>query len=201
MLAVALGAMTALHLLQPERSLVHQPVSFYVHGNNGWLLPLALASFAGSALAVGASLRESPSSVAASRWLIGFGIGMLVDAVVPSDRWFPWERDYSVGGAIHAFSAVFFPPLLLGAMITIGRSRDTRSRFPMRSLNVLSLGYLLGLIVSGVSLGIGFANGRSPPFIGLGERFLALAAVAWLALVACTLFKRAPQSPKADIHR
>jgi hypothetical protein len=199
MVAVAVGAMTALHLLQPELSPVHQPVSFYVHGDKGWLLPFALASFAGSAIAVGAGLRECPRSVAGCGWLIGFGAGMLVDAVVPSDRWFPWEGDYSVGGAIHACSAVLAPPLLLGAMIAIGRSRDTSKRFPLRALNVLSLGYLIGLIASGVSLGIGFGNGRSPPCIGLAERFLALAAVAWIALVASTLSKRSPTSLKADI--
>lgn len=199
MLTIAVTAMVVLHRLQPELSVLHQPLSFYVHGNNGWLFPLALGSFAGSAIAMGVGMRQSAGSAAASRWLIGFAAGMLVDAIVPSDPWFPWEGDYSIGGLIHAASAVLAPPLLIGAMSALRRSRGSKPYFPWRSLNVLALAYVLGLAASGVSLMVGFINGRSPPLIGLGERFLALAAVAWLALVARTWLKRSSPTYGGDL--
>jgi hypothetical protein len=46
------------------------------------------------------------------------------------------------------------------------------------------IGYAVALVGSALSLAVGFALDVSPPRIGLAERLLALAALAWVALVA-----------------
>ena len=40
-------AVLALHLLQPERSPLNEPVSFYVHGAQGWLFTAGLLAWGG----------------------------------------------------------------------------------------------------------------------------------------------------------
>jgi hypothetical protein len=184
LLCVAVGAMSALHVYQPGLSVIHQPLSFYVHGRHGWLLPVSLGAFAVAAAALGASVRCQRSSTKLRWWLVGFGAGMLIDAAVPSDRWFPWEGVYSPGGALHAFCAVVAPPLLFGAMLSWAKEMSATGRGGGRGLNALAVTYLFALGASGLSLSVGFARDVAPPFIGLAERVLALAAVGWLALVA-----------------
>lgn len=183
LLTIAVGAAALLHGIEPAIDVVQQPLSFYVHGTKGWLLPLALAAFGSAAVALGFRFHSAPADSRAARWLIPFGLGMIVAALVPSDRWFPWEGPVSVGGAIHALVAVVAPPLLLGAMWLL-RRRSNASQLAQAGLNVLAIFYLAGLVASALSLGIGFLSDRAPPWIGLAERLLALAAVAWLAVAA-----------------
>lgn len=189
LLVVATGVMGLLHLFQSEINPVQQPLSFYVHGRHGWLLPLALATFGSSAAALSLSLARTSLSHWAARWLISFGLGMLVAALVPADRWFPWEGPASISGWIHAAVAVLAPPLLLGAMGFLRRLAGVTLSSQL-GLNVLALAYLVGLISSAVSLLVGFVGDRAPPLIGLTERVLALAAVGWLALATDTVRRR-----------
>lgn len=175
--------MGLLQVIQPEINLIHQPLSYYVHGQHGWLLPLALATFGSSAVVLGWRSATAPVYLQAARWLTLFGGGMLVAALAPSDPWFPWEGPVSISGSIHAFVAVVAPPLLLGAMWSLRRMASA-SRVTQTSLNLLALSYLVGLVTSAASLVVGFFTDRAPPLIGLTERILALAAVGWLALAA-----------------
>lgn len=173
-------AITTLHIVQPGLDPAHEPVSFYIHGAYGWLLPLALGAFGGASLVLGWALGGMlPGRSRNAAWI--FGAGMLVTAIVPSDRWFPWQSDPSVSGVIHASVALIAPVVLLDPMIALARGRRIR---PSRLARWLVVGYAASLVGSAASLIAGLALDRSPPWIGLAERLLALTAVGWLALTA-----------------
>ncbi|HYP18148.1 MAG TPA: DUF998 domain-containing protein [Opitutus sp.] len=179
-LVLAVVAMTALHVLGRTLDPIRAPISFYVHGAYGWLLPFALAAFGAAAVSLslpGNRLRLSTRSRAA---LALFGAGMILTAIIPSDRWFPWEATPTWSGLVHAGAAIVAPLLLLAPMIGLAR-RSTRRP---RAARLLLVTYVGGLLSSGVSLLAGLLLDSSPPLIGLGERLLALGAVAWLALCA-----------------
>lgn len=179
-LGLASLALMTLHLVQPELDPVHQPVSFYIHGEWGWLLPLALGAFGGASLLLSWALAGWLSRRSRNAILF-FGAGMLGLAIVPSDRWFPWEGDPSVTGLIHASFAIVAPAVLLEPMMALAWRRPIRPSQPARWLVV---GYAASLVGSAASLAAGFVFDRSPPWIGVAERVLALTAVGWLALMA-----------------
>lgn len=125
-------------------------------------------------------LGRGPGRATADRYVLWFGVGMVLAAALPSDPWFPWQNTPSFAGAVHALVAVFAPPLLLFPM---ARWRSTGGWSAVR--NVLGCVYLAGLAGSGLSLVVGFARNGAPPFIGLAERALAFGAAGWLALSVC----------------
>jgi hypothetical protein len=168
--------MTLLHVLERDWDVMEQPVSFYVHGKAGLLLVLALAAFGLAALGLGwvrACLAPS------RRALIGFGLGMLVMAAVPSDPYFPWEAPPTWPGLVHAALAVVAPLLLLWPMYEASKGGAGNIRTGLRAILFV---YIAALVGCGLSLVCGFWQDRSPPLIGLAERLLATVAVAWVAL-------------------
>jgi hypothetical protein len=176
-LGVAVAAMAALHVVEPGLDPLQEPVSFYVWGRHGWLLPLALAAF-GVALFGLARVPAGSRSVWPRRMIRLSGGALLVAAIVPSDCWFPWEDAPTVSGVVHAVAAMVAPALLLGPM----RAWPFRRVAGLRPWIVA--GYFAALVASAGSLALGFWQDRSPSWIGLYERILACAAVAWVAGVA-----------------
>lgn len=176
----AVIAMAALHLVQPELHPVAEPVSFYVWGRHGWLLCAALGAF-GLALLLLARGPAAASSAASRRTLTLAGAVLLGAAAIPSDRWFPWEQTPTFSGLAHAAAAMIAPPLLLWPMLTWPPPQSPRARALLRWTTVA---YAAGLGTSAASLLVGFLRDGPPPGIGLVERVLAFAAVAWVSLVA-----------------
>ena len=183
-LAIAVVAMTLLHIRQAGLDPVQQPVSYYIHGASGWLLNLALVALGGSSIALAWALGTSQTT-RAGMWLSAFGLGMIIDALARSDRFFPWEQTPSAAGVIHAALALIAPPLLLFPMVRLVRGE--RPSWRQHAKIVAAIAYAVGLLASGVSLATGFLQDGPPPLIGLAERELALSAVVWLAMLALDL--------------
>jgi hypothetical protein len=180
-LCLATIAMVTLHLLQRRLDPFEEPVSFYIHGDYGWLLTIALYCFGVSAVVVAVALRSEKHERLASLSLTIFGVGMLLAGAAPSDRWFPWEAPATPSGLVHAAAAVFSPPVLLVSMVAYARRSSGRQR---RFSVFLAVVYTTGLVASALALGIGLARAAPPPLIGLAERVLALTGVIWLAIMA-----------------
>ena len=177
-LGVALTAMVALHLVQPELDPIAQPVSFYVWGRHGWLLPVALGAFGVALLALTLARPGAGGRTARPRQILGLvGTLLVLTALVPGDRWFPWEGPPTIPGLVHAGAAMLGPALLVWPMIAWAPPRDTRLR---RALPWLVGVYFAGLTGSATSLGLGFLRDTPPPGIGLLERVLASAAAVWM---------------------
>ncbi|MEO7598569.1 MAG: DUF998 domain-containing protein [Opitutus sp.] len=183
MLAAAFATMTALHVLQPELSPTEEPISFYIHGAHGWVLTVSLASFGASAVALSAYFVGTTINSIVS-WFTGFGAGMLIDAAVRSDPWFPWESAASLSGMVHAAAAIMAPPLLLVPMTRYHRMLKSRAQRIISA--VLIMAYFGALLASSVSMVVGFARDIAPPLIGAAERGLAMAAVLWMTLLLRT---------------
>ena len=180
-LSSAMFAMFTLHAVQRTLDPLSQPISFYVHGDHGWLLTFALYCFGAAAVAVAFAGREGQEKRETSYSLVVFGAGMVLAGIVPSDRWFPWEAPPSASGIIHATAAVFSPPVLLISMF----NHMQRDRRRWRRIKVLCIAtYFTGLITSACALAIGFLLDSPPPLIGLSERVLALGSASWLAVAA-----------------
>jgi hypothetical protein len=190
-LGVALGAVSALHVVQADRSLMHQPVSFYIHGRGGWLLPLALGSFGAAAWMIsrGVSVQCGRSHANALR---AFGAAMVITAAVPCDPYFPWEAPASLSGIVHATVAVLAPPLLILPMWALSRAA-TGARIRAAS-SLFGSAYVVSMLASAASLLVGLVQDGPPPYIGMSERVLALSAVAWFALAAYAFEFSAQQS-------
>ncbi|HUR57247.1 MAG TPA: DUF998 domain-containing protein [Opitutaceae bacterium] len=185
-LGIALTAMAALHVVQSELDPIAQPVSFYVWGRHGWLLPVALGAF-GVALLALARARADARTSRPIRILALAGATLLLTAIIPADRWFPWERPPTISGLIHAAAAMLAPVLLVWPMMAWAPSRDTRLHAARPWLLGLFLGGLAG---SAASLALGFSRDGPPPWIGLSERILAFAAAGWVCGVAWRVKKK-----------
>jgi hypothetical protein len=177
-LAIAVGAMGALHVVQRGLDPLREPVSFYVHGHGGHLLSVALGSF-GAAAVILAFAAAIPARARGS--LAVFGTGMLITAIAPSDPWFPWEARPSATGMVHAATAVIAPLFLLDAMFASVPRRNRVGSVVMRGL---AAGYFAGVGGAGVSLLAGLVLDIAPPWVGFAERVLAFSAVGWLATLA-----------------
>jgi hypothetical protein len=179
-LGLAITAMVALHVLRPELDPIAQPVSFYVWGRHGWLLPVALGAFGMALLALMRALAGERTS-RPRRILALVGSTLVVTAIVPCDPWFPWERPPTVSGLVHAIGAMLGPALLMYPMLALARPPNPRLGVVLFS--ILGL-YNVALAGSATSLALGFLRDGPPLWIGLLERILAFAAVAWVGLVA-----------------
>jgi hypothetical protein len=121
------------------------------------------------------------AGAAALRHVLTFvGSGMLLTAVVPSDRWFPWEHPPTLAGLVHAAAAMLAPALLVYPMIAL-QPRRPRLRTVLHWIVGF---YIASVVASAGSLGFGFWRDGPPPWIGLFERALALAAVGWVGVFA-----------------
>jgi hypothetical protein len=175
-LVIALLAMAALHAVQPELGPIEEPVSFYIAGRHGWLLIVALFAFGLASVL----LAWIPAfGTRGRKAVVAFAVGMWITAFVPSDPWFPWERPPTWHGLAHGAAALLAPPVLLIAMRDMRSAAEPRGRW-------LAYVYLAALLASAISLGAGFLFDRAPPLIGLAERVLAMAAVAWTFRAAHT---------------
>lgn len=173
--------MITLHVVQPELDPLAQPVSFYLHGAHGWLLPVALGAF-GFALIALARAGDAALATPRQRLLLALaGAVLLLTAVIPSDHWFPWEQTPTLSGLVHGAAAMIAPVLLIVPMLSLAPRRDSR---PGRALPWIVRLYIGSVIGSGASLVLGFLHDTSPPWIGLLERVLAFAAVSWVGLLA-----------------
>lgn len=179
-LGFALAAMAALHVIQPELDPLAEPVSFYVWGAHGWLLPVALGAFGIALLALARGLNDERLS-RPRRILAPIGGSLLLAALVPSDRWFPWEGPPSFSGVVHAAAAMLAPVLLVWPMVSLAPGRNTRARRVLFWSVGLFIAALLG---SAASLAVGFLREGPPPWIGMMERVLAVAAMSWVCAFA-----------------
>lgn len=178
-------AMAALHAVQPELSVLHGPVSFYVHGRGGWLLPVGLSSCGLAAVVLARAAGPAVGRDTRVNLTI-LGVGMILAAAFPSDRWFLWEHPSTLRGVVHAFATVVaLGAWSLTALRFARKAPSPYDRPPLPGIfRVLGTLYGVGLAVSVASLVAGLARGQPPPFIGLGERLLGLAGLAWLVVFA-----------------
>jgi len=191
---LAIFALTtlALHVLQPTLSPRNEAVSYYVHGNHGWLLTVGLIALGTASLVLTAALvraTEGPRA-RAGRWLLGiWSVGVLLGGVFPADPAGNWSAPPSVAGMIHGNAAmVALLALPTGALfLAKGFRRDARWKESARLLFSLAVATAVSLVVFFASLMPVFIRPGPPILLGLSERILLGLYVVWLAAVAINL--------------
>jgi len=191
-LVLFVGTTLALHLLQPTLSPRDEAVSYYVHGNQGWLLTIGLVALSLASLALTSALGAATEGPGArpGRWLLGtWSLGVLLGGVFPADPPGNWSAPPSVAGMIHGNAAmVAFLALPIGALF-LARSfgRDPRWKEGARLLYGLAVATAVSLALFFASLMPVFISPGPPVLLGLSERILLALSVAWLAAVAIHL--------------
>ena len=191
---LAIFALTtgALHLLQPALSPRDEAVSYYVHGNHGWLLTLGLIALGTASLVLTAALVRATGGpgARAGRWLLGlWSVGVLLGGVFPADPAGSWSAPPSVAGMIHGNAAmVGFLALPTGALFLARSFRwDSRWKDAARLLFGLAVATAVSLVAFFASLMPVFIRPGPPILLGLSERILLGLYVVWLAAVAINL--------------
>ncbi|MGW8365156.1 DUF998 domain-containing protein [Streptomyces wedmorensis] len=183
-------AMVMVEMLNPEYDLVSETLSRYVHGTAGPLLPAALLAV-GAASAVLAA-RLGPGTGRAGRAgraaLVVWTLGILVAGLFPADPPGHWHRP-SPSELVHGNAAFLAFAALPTAAVLLRRRMPTAHRPGLRTaLNALTWAsittttalavFLIDVMDGGPSLGLGSA----PTLVGLAERLVIAADLAWLAL-------------------
>ena len=190
---VFVAAVAMMHLVQPEFNPVDVAVSYYMNGRLGWLLGAGLIAFGAGSLSLAVALRRAlaPMRAGAGLWLLAiWGVGAIVGGIFPPDPYGQWDQPPSVSGLIHGGSAlvafVAFPP----AVWLLSRRLSAHPAFASRARLLAWLAGLsaLSLIVFFFCLAPVFQGG-APLALGLVERVVLAAYVAWLVVATVSVLR------------
>ncbi|MDO3703301.1 DUF998 domain-containing protein [Micromonospora sp. C28SCA-DRY-2] len=190
----------AADVLNPQYHPFSETVSRYVNGTAGWLIPAAILGMGLSSLLLHSLLRRLPGRRVGKGALALWTAGLTVAAVFPADPPGRWSRP-STSEMVHglaawlAFAAFPVAAVLLTKPLTahVGRGRRWLIAAAAGSvLGTVALAVFMADVMDGPSLGIGGV----PTLLGLVERLLLGANLAWIALAA-TAATRAPARASA----
>ncbi|GGD85900.1 DUF998 domain-containing protein [Paenibacillus nasutitermitis] len=179
--------MLALHSMQPEISILYDAMSYYVYGQQGWMLPASLIGLgAGSlALAIGMwhTLRGGFAK-AGGLFVAIWGLSLIVAAIYPTDPPGSWNQPPSTSGMIHftAANLSFISLMLASVFLAPVLAKDSRWSpvkkwiIPITSLTVISL-ILIMISISSI-----FLSDGAPLYFGLTERLYILSCLCWIIM-------------------
>lgn len=178
-----------LHFIQPDLNPLSRLVSEYALGKQGWVLAVALVSFAVSALALACALATTSNAI---RLRIGivllviWGLCAIFAALFHTDP-IPPRGPLSLSGMIHTIAANIGFFCLTGAILAC--SRHLRVSFGRsvwtRVINWLALASVISLILFLIAFVVAVTFGL---FVhGLFERLVIAVDLAWLSTVALLL--------------
>lgn len=180
---VALGAavaslvlLVALHIVRPEIAVLTSVVSQYAVGPFGWMMALVFATLAASCFALLVVLLGERLSVGGriGTWLLlAASVGLVLAAVFP------------LGQPLHEVASMIGNLSLPVAMLLVGIALTPRSSGQL----VLSHLPWVGVVLMMSTLFL------LPGVVGLANRFVVLAYIAWLLVVAQRLRSRAVAEP------
>ena len=188
-------AVLVLHGLQPALDPATQAVSFYVHGAHGWLLTAGLLALGLGSLALTVGLARSVRGAAgarAGRWCLGvWGAGVLLGGIFPADPPGNWSAPPSVAGLIHGNAALVAFLALPAAAVLLSRAfrRDPNWRGVTAASSALAAAVVICLILFLASLAPAIVSPGPPVLLGLTERALIAACLAWLGVAAVGMLR------------
>jgi hypothetical membrane protein len=201
-------AVILMHAIQPELSPIDDAVSYYMNGRLGWILSVGLIFLGVGSLAVLWVLRKRINTNEArfGSWCLGvWGAGVIIGGIFPPDPRGHWGEPPSLAGMIHANVAMIaflaFPiaALLLSGKIGQRQSPESPRLTPLLRGFAFASGLLL--LVFFVCLAPVFSR-HAPYALGLAERVLLLAYVAWLgtaSILAATNTKKETSGPEQNV--
>lgn len=191
-LATFAAAMIALHAIQPSLSPIHEAMSYYVHGPQGWLTTLGLIALGVGSLAITIAIArtaQGPRSRLGIVFLTLWSLGAILGGIFSADPPGHWNQPPSTSGAIHGLAAMIALASFPVASIALTHSvrRDNRWSGFNSILLVLAAAVVVSFIAFMASLLPVFLRPGPPVLLGLTERILFVAYIAWLVVVAVGL--------------
>jgi len=186
--------MSALHWVHPEISMLYDAMSYYVYGQQGWMLPASLIGLgAGSlVLAIGLWLTLRSGFAKAGALLVAiWGISLIVAAIYPTDPPGSWNQPPSTNGMIHftAANLSFFSLMLASVFLAPVLAKDSQWSqvkkwiMPITSLTVISF-ILIMISISSI-----FLSNGAPLYFGLTERLYFLSCLCWIIMSSIGLLR------------
>lgn len=178
------ASIVALHAFRPDDDPVSQPTSVYAVGSYGSLMTLAFFSMSVATLALVVGLYHGMSRSGRSRiglvLLVIWGVGVLIAMLFPIDL---EDASRTTSGTVHLITGrVIFLCVTVGTVVlSLHFRRDARWRPLRRPALVLAL-----VMVAGFAATL-FSNVTDAEIIGLTQRIVLIALVAWMLLVASRL--------------
>jgi hypothetical protein len=175
LLGAAAAAFVAADIVNPQYSPLAEPVSRYVNGTAGWLIPAAIAAIAVASAVLARRARG------AGRWLLAvWTAGLAVAAAVPADP--PGQyANPSTAEMVHGVAALVALTAFPAAAMLLAGTPLSR-RLAVASI-VGTAGFLVLLfdVTDGPSLTVGGTS-----LLGLAERVAIAADLGWLAVFSAT---------------
>ena len=200
-ISVFTASMILLHAIQPTLSPLDEAMSYYVHGRHGWLTTLGLVALGAGSLAITAGLAiQGMRSFWGILFLATWSMGALLGGIFSADPPGNWDKPPTVSGGIHGIAAMIalavFPA---AAVLLLSAFRRNPGWYSLRpTLKALTVAVVLSYFVFMASLVPVFVRPGPPVLLGLTERILFIAYIAWLAVVAVGLFRMRNSEP--DLH-
>jgi hypothetical protein len=194
--AIAILALAALHLLQPELDPAASMISQYAIGPHGWLMNLSFAGFASGSFFLLLALAGQPKSML--RWLglvclLLAGIGLTFGALFNMDPATDDPSRMSFAGRMHGLAFMIGVP---GELLTVLLLSIAFFRAPWngKALAALAVVVWISLIAMAVNL-IGWmqAGATGPAYFGIPNRTFMLGYALWLIAVAWPIARPAPR--------
>ena len=190
------ASVAVMHFLQPEFDPVDVAVSYYMNGRLGWLLGLGLVALGIGSLTLALALRSrlAPGPAGPGFWLFSvWSAGAVIAGMFPPDPYGRWNDPPSISGMTHGVVAMLafaaFPPAawLLSRRLSVLPRMDSSARLLERLAQLCTV----FVIVFFACLVPVFQN-RAPYALGLVERVLIMAFVAWIVAAALSVRRVAP---------
>lgn len=176
-LVTAAVAVAVVDTVNPQWSRVEVPVSNFVHGRLGLLVPAALIGLAVAAAIVVASTSGR------SRWALAvFAAGALVAAVFPAGEPGAWDET-TTAGTIHGVAGLTALTVLPVAVLLLTRAWRPVSRVLAVTRWLVVAGFA-GFAAAWIDVlgGPQLSAGPYPTVVGPAERALLGAGALWLAV-------------------
>ena len=189
--ALALVALTLVHLLKRELDPSRTMISRYALGPHGWLMALCFAAWAAASALLFVALAPGPSSRldrAGQILLLAASIGLAMAARFPMDPAGTPRREMSFSGRMHGIAFLIGVPALVLAATTLSMSlaRDgSHAAAPLLLLTAAIWLSLIAMIAIGTMVGPDHGpNPQVPWLFGWVNRSLMVAYSLWLIVVA-----------------
>jgi hypothetical protein len=192
--------MILMHVIQPDLSPIDDAVSYYMNGRFGSILGVGLVALGVGSLSLLWALRRLLSSAEArsGSWCLAiWGAGATIGGIFPPDPRGHWGGPPSVSGMIHAnFAMLAFLAFPVAAMLlsaAIAEVSGSRRVKPLLRGFALASGVTLLIFV--ICLAPVFSH-HAPHYLGIAERVLLAAYIAWLGMASVAISRAATTEMK-----
>jgi len=190
--ALAVAALSVLHILKPEVNPSRNMISLYALGRHGWVMAVCFAAFAAATACVFAALVAHVSSLLGAvglAFLLLAAIGFTLAANFPMDPVSTPRAQMSFSGKMHGVSFLIGVPcqilsvLLLSVALGNQASYSSTLLFGLTAVIWASLAMMIAIMVM-VGPGKAPDSGGPERFLGLPNRLFMVSYSVWLIVVA-----------------